>query len=115
MGPADHAWKSSKTGNIISYFSECNPTSIPLERMRDDVMASLPKSNLLSSDVMTFDDREALKSLIEGRVDGIPVRASVLVYQKNGCRYSLNFSGRAEFFDSEFEEYQRFERRFRAP
>lgn len=112
---ADKAWKSSKTGNTISYFSECSGGTPSLEQMRDDVMGSLPKAQILASDVIQHDDREGLLSLIEGRLEGIPMRISLLVYVKNGCRYSLSLTGRKTVFDSELPEFTAFEKGFKAP
>ena len=112
--PADQAWKSKTTGNTISYFSECVPGPVNLERMRDDVLLSLPSARIISSELKPFDGREGLTSLIEGKVDGIPVRMMLLVYQKNGCRYSLSLSGRSETFNEEINVYQRFTLGFKA-
>lgn len=113
--PADRAWKSRKTGNVISYFTECSPTAVSLEALRDGVLQSMPKAQILSSEVVQHDDREALDSVVEGRVEGVPVQMSLLVYQRNGCRYTLSYSARKEGFETELSEFQRFERGFRAP
>jgi hypothetical protein len=115
IAPADQAWKSSKTGNTISYFSECSRDQVPLERMRDDVLLSMPEAKVVSNESRNFDDREALDSTIEGKLEGIPVRIRLLVYQKNGCRYSLSYSCRTSTFDREVSSYQEFEKGFRAP
>lgn len=115
LAAADKAWKSSKTGNTISYFSECSSSPLSLEQLRDDVLSSLPKAQVLASDVVQHDDREALLSLIEGRLEGIPMRISLLVYQKNGCRYSLSLTGRKNLFDQELDEFTAFEKGFKAP
>lgn len=115
VAAADRAWKSSKTGNTISYFSECSASGANLEQMRDDVLASLPKAQVLASDIVQHDDREGLLSLIEGRLEGIPMRISLLVYVKNGCRYSLSLTGRKAVFDQDLNEFTRFQKGFKAP
>jgi hypothetical protein len=113
--PADQAWKSPKTGNTISYFSECGNLASSLEQTRDDVLATLPKSKLISSQTIEHDEREALDSLLEGKVEGIPIKMALFLYQKNGCRYSLSYTGRKSLFDQELEQFRGFQKGFRAP
>ena len=115
LAPADRAWKSSRTGNTISYFSECSTTYIPLEQLRDDALGSLPKGQLIESKVTQIDEREALASSMWGKIEGINVKMSQLVYQKNGCRYSLSYTGREDQFDLEQSEFQKFIQGFHAP
>ena len=115
LAPADRAWKSNQTGNTISYFSECSSVYAPLEQMREDALGSLPKSQLLDSKTVQQDDREALLSLMEGKVEGIGVKMSQLVFQKNGCRYSLNYIGRQDQFAKELPNFDQFIKGFHAP
>lgn len=113
--PADRAWKSARTGNTISYFTECSSTLVPLERMRDDYLSNLPESKLVRSENLRHDGREALSSVLEGVVEGIPVKVSLFLYQKSGCRYSLVYTARSSLFDQETAEFSRFREGFSAP
>lgn len=112
---ADQAWKSETTGSTISYFSECATAITTPERLRDDALASLPSAKLLESQSLEFDGREALRSQAEGKVEGIPVRVSLLTYQKNSCRYTISYAARVSVFSQELGRFEDFLKGFSAP
>ncbi len=115
LAGADRAWKSDSSGNTISYFSECSNQPSTLERFRNDSLVSLPGASIRESKSIDFDGREGLHSLVEGKVDGIPVRLSLVNYQKNGCSYALTYVARPALFESEVAEFNRFTEGFKAP
>jgi hypothetical protein len=112
---ADRAWKSDRTGSTISYFSGCQSSLTSPERLRDDALASLPSAKVIDSQSLEFDGREALRSSAEGKVEGVPVKLSLLTYQKNGCRYTLSFVARASVYSQELSMFDGFIKGFSAP
>ena len=112
---ADRAWKSDRTGSTISYFSECQSSLTSPERLRDDALLSLPNAKILDSQPLEFDGREALRSSAEGKVEGVPVKLSLLTYQKNSCRYTLSYVARANVYNQELSSFDSFIKGFSAP
>lgn len=111
----DQSWKSQKTGNMISYFSECGGPPLSLDKVQQEGMRSLQNSELVQSTTITHDGREALSSLIHGKSEGISLFLSTLIYQKNGCRYTLTYSGQLNQYEQEASHFDKFKQEFKAP
>lgn len=110
---ADKAWQSAATGNTISYNSECNsPAETQLKTLESESFNSLTKPEVLSSQATVFDGREALESLGQGSVDGIPVKMALLIYKKNNCNFTISFVGRKTKLDSEKNQFNEFKNSF---
>ena len=113
---ADYAWQSDKTGNTIAVLSECNtPTDISLKNLESDSLTALSQIKIVNSEKQTFNNREALQTTADGKVDGVPIRLDLLVFKKNYCNYTLSFVGRKSSFDSEREYFDKFKQSFEAP
>lgn len=113
---ADKSWISDKTGNTISFFSECGGKSEPtLQSLENDSLAALTDSEIQSSAEINFNDRAARQSHARGKLDGVPVELALLVFQKNGCNYTLTYGGMAKSFASELSVFEDFKNKFKAP
>lgn len=115
-GNTDKAWLSEKTGNTISYFSECGGSSEPsLQQLENDSLAALIDLQTESSQELTFNGRAAQQSVSSGKIDGVPVKVALLVFKKNGCNYTLTYGGVAKNFSSELKQFEEFKQHFKAP
>lgn len=113
---ADKAWISGKTGNTISYLSDCNSSTDPaLIQLQNESLAVLDKLNIVESKNIDFNGRDALSTTAEGEVDGVPVKTQLLVFKKNNCNFTLNYGGLRNNFDAELAQFHRFTESFRAP
>lgn len=112
---ADHAWRNSKTGNTIAIISECSTSKDPeLATLESESMEALSSSKILSSKTLNFNDREALRSVGEGNIDGVPVKIDVLNFKKSTCMYSLTYFGRSSSFANDQSEFENFIKGFKA-
>lgn len=113
---ADGAWLNRENGNSISYHSSCNDPSDPsLEVITQELFADLKNLQTLSSETTSFDGREALRTEVEGELEGIPTQVHSLVFKKNGCIYTLSYAGLKKSFPSDFASFEQFLKGFRAP
>jgi hypothetical protein len=113
---ADRAWQSNISGNTLAYLSECNQnTDTHLRTLETDALNALTDLKILKSNQQIFDGRDSIETLAEGKVDGVPVKVSLLTFQKNGCNFSISFTGRKQNFDSETIFFERFKESFRVP
>lgn len=113
---ADKTWLSSKTGNTISYLSECGNTSEPsLQSIETESLSAISKLEILKSDTITFNGREARQTVSAGTIDGVPVAMSLLIFKKNGCNYTLSYGGLEKQFNLEKDEFEKFKQGFKAP
>ena len=115
-GVYDKAWISSKTGNTISYLSDCGATSEPtLQQLETESLSSLNDLKVVVNDGISFNGRAARSSTASGTLDGVPVRVSLLVFKKNGCNYTLSYGGLEKQFAAEERAFENFKNNFKAP
>ena len=113
---ADRAWLSGKTGNTISYFSECGNSADPsLQQLQDDALTALVDYKVVKEQDLTFNDRAAHKVTAQGQVDGVDVQISLLVFKRNGCNFTLSYGGVQKNFSKEEAVFQKFNDKFKAP
>jgi hypothetical protein len=112
----DLAWQNEKTGNTIAILSECSETRDPsLSDLEGEMSQALNDPKLLKTQNITFEDRDALRSLIEGKVDGVTVDVDVLTFKKNSCSYTLTYVGRAQGFEKDHAVFENFLKGFKVP
>ncbi len=112
----DLAWQNQKNGNTIAVLSECSENRDPsLNDLENEMLQVLSNTKISSTQNLVFEDREALRSVIEGKVDGIPVKVDVLTFKKNSCAYTLTYMGRANGFDKDQVVFERFLKGFKVP
>ncbi|MES3039366.1 MAG: hypothetical protein V4736_15770 [Bdellovibrionota bacterium] len=111
-----YAWQSPATGNIISVISNCAGNADPsLQTMETDAMGAFDKYDILETKEIMFNNRKARRTNISGEIDGIPVMMDMLVTKKNGCRITLNYSGRLTHFTNERTTFNQFVDSVKAP
>lgn len=112
----DKAWLSSKTGNTISFLSDCNGTIDPtLQQLERESLAVFDKLMILQTKTIDFNGREALITQAQGEVDGVPVKTELIVFKKNNCNYTLSYGGVLKNFDTEKKYFDSFSESFKAP
>lgn len=115
VASGDKAWLSGKTGNTISFLSDCNGSADPtLQQIEGDSLVVLDKLKILSTQNFEFNGRDALRTEAQGEVDGVPVKTLLVVFKKNGCNFTLSYGGVAKTFDSEKSYFDKFLESFKA-
>ena len=112
----DGAWKNSKTGNIISFLSDCTKNTDPsLESLHYETLQGLQDEKILSENRITYLERDALRSSITGKVDGIVSSLDLLIFKKNGCSYVLSFISTPKTRNEDLPYFEKFLNGFRVP
>ncbi len=115
-GNLDRLWKNSSNGNTISYLSECSETNDPdLVAVQTGILRGVSQLNILKSDTITYNDREALHTVATGKVDGVATTMELMIFKKNGCLYTLNYVGLASHFNKDQKIFNDFIGQYRAP
>lgn len=113
---ADKTWLSSRTGNTISFLSECGNAADPsLQTLESESLSALGKINTVSSKIFDYNGRAARNSVSTGEVDGVPVQLELLVFKKNGCNYTLSYGGVMKQYEAEHGIFEAFKQNFKAP
>lgn len=113
---ADRAWQSAKSGNIIAFTSECSSAhDSSLNALTSESLGALTNIAILKEEHLSYNSREGLLTKAAGKVDGIDVKLTLLVFKKNGCNYVLSLSGRTSGFEADAPIFKEFLDNFRAP
>lgn len=90
-----NTWKSEDTSNIITLQSDCNPDNeVTLESLEADAKSAFDRAQTQSTKELTFQNRRALRSRVDGDIDGVLLSMEILTLKKDGCRYVVTFSGK---------------------
>jgi hypothetical protein len=112
---SDRMWISAKTASTISYFTSCSPSEPPLKNIRAAAFSSLENLDITKEEKIQFNGRETLKSDIEGKMEGVPVKVRFLVFKKNSCSYHLSYVALKENFEKEIDQFNNFVKNFKVP
>ncbi len=115
-GTGDQTWISEKTGNSISYLSECErQVELNLEQLESEALSVLEKMKIEKSERLGFNGREAVRTVASGKVDGVDVKMQLLTFKKNNCNYSLSYGAVSSKYDLELSQFDQFMKGFQAP
>ena len=64
--------------------------------------------DLLSQEVVPFDGREAMHSVMLAKLDGVPKKFDVWVLKKDGCVYDMYLIAEPARFDAGVGEFRKF-------
>ncbi len=112
---ADEAWISEKTGNTISYLSECKKTNENIEDVAADAANAIEHSRIVKSSRGLIDTKQSAELLVSGKVDSHKVKMAIAVFQSKNCLISLIYGGLDEKFDEELNEFESFKNGFHTP
>jgi len=112
----DGAWKNPKTGNLISYISDCQDENDPsLDSVLQTAMGGLTEMKTEKKESPTIEGREGRRALVAGKVDGIASKIDMLAFKRDDCIYILSYVGVAHAFDSDHAAFDKFIEGFRVP
>lgn len=112
---SDEMWVSTKTASTISFFTSCSPSEPALKTIRTTAFSSLENIEISKEESISYNEREALKSNIDGKMEGVPVKIQFLVFKKNSCSYHLSYVALKENFEKELSIFTSFVNNFRVP
>lgn len=106
---ADHAWQNARNGNTIAVLSECSESRDPsLSGIESETINALTNPEILHTENIQFAERGALRTLVEGQVDGVSVKMEIVTLKKNTCSYTVSYIGRSKTFETDrkvFDQY----------
>ncbi len=112
---ADEMWTSATTASTISFFTSCSNSEPALKTIRATAFSSLEGMEVTKEEFVNINARQGLKSIIEGRLEGVPVKIQFLVFKKNSCSYHLSYVALKENFEKELSFFNTFINNFRVP
>lgn len=82
----DVAWAHEGLASVIQVNSSCNPElDIPLEALRNHLVIGFTERDYESEELVPMAAREALRTHLVAKLDGVPREMVFHVLKKNGC------------------------------
>jgi lipopolysaccharide export LptBFGC system permease protein LptF len=112
---ADEAWISQKTGNTISYLSECKKADEKIEDVALETTEAIDKAKILKVTKGQIDSHRTSEVLVLGKIENRNVKMALAVFRDRDCIFSLTYGGLEENFDEEYNDFQIFKNGFKIP
>lgn len=86
----DLAWHHGRRGAIVQVNSTCDPASdVPLSALTNHLLMGFTERDMREQAIVPMDGREALRSHVVARLDGVPRELLFYVMKKDDCVYDL--------------------------
>ena len=90
-GQNDLAWRSARLGAIVQANATCDPASdAPLTALTAHLLIGFTERAIESQALVAMDGREALRTRLVARLDGVTRQIVLVVLKKDGCVYDLS-------------------------
>lgn len=87
-------------------------TDVPLRSLTQHLFLQFTERTIEQEEVVPFDGREALHTVLLAKLDGVPKKFDVWVMKKDGCVYDLLFIARPSAFEEGVAAFRQFARGF---
>jgi hypothetical protein len=114
VGPLDASWvrdnptdcniafRNPKGGTIMANAICEGIRDVPLDVLTNQALFGLDQKQEHSRETFALDGREAQRTRLSAKLDGVPVELDLVVLKKDGCTYDLQLvAGREVFADRE--------------
>ena len=94
------AFRDEASHATILVNGRCNEDGddVPLQALMGHLFLRFTERVTDEEEVVAFDGREALRTVLSAKLDGVPKRFSALVFKKDGCVYDMVLIAAPETF-----------------
>lgn len=86
----DLAWRSARLASIVQVNATCDPASdVPLTALTNHLLMGFTEREIQAQEIVPMDGREALRTHVVARLDGVPRELLFYVLKKDECVYDL--------------------------
>lgn len=99
-----------RDGGMVSVYSRCGQDGddVPLGALTNHLLIGFTEREVKSQEVIPLDGREAMHTIVHGKLDGVRVGLSIYVMKKDGCVYDLVWVAPPERFDAGLTSFDAF-------
>lgn len=99
--------RADPAGTVITVNATCNTeTDAPLDVLTNHLLFGLTDREFADRSLIRFDGREAQRTTLTAKLDGVPVRMTTLVLKKNWCVYDLVYAAPPSSFERHLAEFE---------
>jgi len=99
--PAAVAYRNEQSSASMMVNARCGKDGddVPLIALTNHLFLMFTDREIIEQEVVPFDDREAMHTLMNAKLDGVPMTYDVWVLKKDGCVYDLLYLAPAATFE----------------
>ena len=106
-------YRDEANGATIAVNGRCRgEDDVPLTALTQHLFLHFTEREILSQEVVPFDGREAMHTVLSAKLDGVPRKFDVWVLKKDGCVYDLLLIADPTRFEAGLEAFGRLVRGF---
>ncbi|MGK3997108.1 hypothetical protein [Sorangium sp. So ce1024] len=84
------AYRDDENGATVALNGRCkNEEDVPLISLTNHLFLHFTEREVMKQEVVPFDGREAMHTVVSAKLDGVPKVFDVWVLKKNGCVYDM--------------------------
>lgn len=104
------AFRDTVGGATVAVNARCGKgeDDVPLAALTRHLFLQFTEREVTTEEIVPFDGREALHTVMSAKLDGVPKRFDVWVLKKNGCVYDLYLIAAPERFEGSVGEFRAF-------
>lgn len=103
------SWKSSKSGNVISIISDCDPnSSATLNSLHYMVEDALSNVKTVKEENTNFQGKPAVSKKVIADLDGHAIELQSLSFKRKSCGYVSTLSGKADTLEQDLQAFIQF-------
>jgi hypothetical protein len=101
---------SAEIGGVIEANASCrdDAEATPLEALTRLLLIGYTERNVRSQQKVPLDQREALRTQLDVKLDGVPMSLDLLVMKRNGCIFDLSYAAPPDRFDRGSADFAHF-------
>jgi hypothetical protein len=109
---ADVAYRDQARDGSTLFDVRCHARDddAPLSVLTEHLIMGTTDRELDAQDVVPFDGREAMHTLMRAKLDGVPMQYDIYVMKKDGCVYDLVYVALPDRYTRGAEDFERFAR-----
>jgi hypothetical protein len=105
---ADIAWHHPQLGAGLLVNSACEGVQdSPLIGLTNELLIGTTEREIVEQTTLPWSRREALESIVTGKLDGVPRKRALFVLKKDGCVYDIVYDAPPASFDAGLAAYRR--------
>ena len=80
----------------------------PLSALTDHLIMGTTAREVQTQDTIPFDGREAMRTVVRAKLDGVPMQYEIYVMKKDGCVYDIVYVAPPDRFADGAQDFERF-------
>jgi hypothetical protein len=107
---ASVGWFSDSVGGVIEANATCrdDADAAPLPTLTRQLLIGYTDRKVESQTTVPIDRREALRTRVDARLDGVPIALDLYVLKRNGCIFDLSYAAPPDAFARGAGDFQHF-------